>query len=98
MGAAMWSTLIAMFFTVYGCCALSTNQSIVEATHWVYIDVHHKVIELVAEVLPHCSSFYVCSSGLRLCLRGVAWAEKFSVLSRTVRPHQVPNEELSLQR
>ena len=36
MGAAMWSTLISIGFTVFGCFALSTNMSIVKDTHWYF--------------------------------------------------------------
>lgn len=38
MGAAMWSTLLSIGFTVTGCFALSTNTSIVKNTHWVYVE------------------------------------------------------------
>eukprot|EP00615_Pteridomonas_danica_P008472 CAMPEP_0114339472 /NCGR_PEP_ID=MMETSP0101-20121206/7756_1 /TAXON_ID=38822 ORGANISM="Pteridomonas danica, Strain PT" /NCGR_SAMPLE_ID=MMETSP0101 /ASSEMBLY_ACC=CAM_ASM_000211 /LENGTH=378 /DNA_ID=CAMNT_0001472459 /DNA_START=170 /DNA_END=1306 /DNA_ORIENTATION=- len=37
MGAAMWSTLISIAFTIAGCFALSTNMNIVKNTHWVYV-------------------------------------------------------------
>jgi hypothetical protein len=37
MGAAMWSTLLSIFFTVAGCCALSQERSVVHNVHWTWI-------------------------------------------------------------
>jgi hypothetical protein len=37
MGAAMWSTLISIGFTVAGCFALSTNMQIIKNTNWVSV-------------------------------------------------------------
>ena len=34
MAAVMYSTLLSMFITAYGCCALSTDPDIVRATFW----------------------------------------------------------------
>ena len=36
MQFAMWSTVLAMVATTYGCFALSTDPRIVRATHWSY--------------------------------------------------------------
>ena len=36
MAFAMWSTVLAMVATTYGCFALSTDPRIVRATHWSY--------------------------------------------------------------
>ena len=36
MGIAMWSTVLAIFITTYGCFALSTDPRIVRATYWAY--------------------------------------------------------------
>lgn len=38
MGAAMWSTLISIFFTIAGCFALSTNMQIIKNVNWVYVN------------------------------------------------------------
>jgi hypothetical protein len=42
MGAAMWSTLISMFFTVAGCFALSANINIVKDTNWVFVETKNQ--------------------------------------------------------
>ena len=37
MGAAMWSTLGSIFFTIAGCFALSEEKSVVHNVHWTWI-------------------------------------------------------------
>jgi hypothetical protein len=42
MGIAMWSTLISIAFTIAGCFALSTDQSIVLNTFWLVVYATNK--------------------------------------------------------
>jgi len=42
MGLAMWSTLLTMLVTAYGCLALSTDNDIVLKTYWSHASIHDK--------------------------------------------------------
>ena len=37
MGGAMWSTLLSIFFTIWGCCALSLQLSVIVRSRWLWI-------------------------------------------------------------
>ena len=48
MGAAMYSTLLSMGFTAFGCFALSTNPSIVKTTHWTFVSVRNTTSQVLS--------------------------------------------------
>jgi len=37
-GLASWISIIALGMTIYGCCSLSTNDSVVRRTYWAAVD------------------------------------------------------------
>lgn len=41
MALAMWSTLLSIGFTVYGCFAISRNLDIIKRCHWFRVRVNH---------------------------------------------------------
>ena len=66
MGIAMWSTLIGIFFTIAGACALDTGKNTVINTHWLWLKLRN---ETSGEVTQHLRArVWTC-----VCARACAW-------------------------